>query len=214
MLRPADARVAVLRLRDVERVVDATLEHVDGRLDRSAGCAYDERERASALIARHVGRVDRVVLVRGDQRRARVDRLREAGDDPGLRDVLRPERGVEVGPGLDHLGRLVRDAGREPVPRLAAAVGDAPGADLRVAHLGKAGEERRTSRARRDVVGAGEPDGRRRRCRGRERCRRARRSRARRRRSAIGAMSSFEPPSPCMTTTPGQPPAGAAPSGS
>ena len=32
-----------------------------------------------------------------------IDGVREAGDDPGARDVLRPERAVEVGPGLDAL---------------------------------------------------------------------------------------------------------------
>ena len=148
VLRRVEAGVAVDRLRDVEGVVDAALEHVRRSLDvvdageRGAGC--DER-----LDPRWIGRVNRRVLVRRDQRRARLDGLREPEHDPRLRDVLWPERGVEVGPGLDDFCCLVVDALCEAVPGLAAAVRDAPGADVGVAHLGEGAEEG----AHRDLVG-------------------------------------------------------------
>ena len=89
------------------------------------------------------------VLVRRDQRRARLDGLCEPEHDSRLRDVLWPERGVEVGPRLDDFCCLVVDALCEAVPGLAAAVGDAPGADVGVAHLGEGAEEG----AHRDLVG-------------------------------------------------------------
>ncbi len=73
-------------------------------------------------------------------RRVGRDRAREPGDEAGLHEPLRHERRVEIGPRLDRRDRRPRHAGDERVEDRAAAVGDAPGADLRVGDVRTRGE--------------------------------------------------------------------------
>ncbi len=73
-------------------------------------------------------------------RRVSRDRAREPGDEAGLHETLRHERGEEIGPRLDRDHRGPRHAGDERVEDRAAAVGDAPGADPRVGDVRPRGE--------------------------------------------------------------------------
>ena len=77
----------------------------------------------------------RVASSEGSRRSAGIE-PEKPNDDAGLREALRHQRGVEVGPGLDADDGSPRHSRRERVEHGAAAVGDAPGADLRVGDVG------------------------------------------------------------------------------
>ena len=91
-------------------------------------------------------------------RRSAGSSRREPSDDPGLHETLRHERRVEVGPRLDRHDRGPRDAGDERVEDRAAAVRDAPGADLRVGDVRARGEPVADRADVRDLARAVDPD--------------------------------------------------------
>ena len=99
-------------------------------------------------------------LHRGERRIAllRRDRAGEAGDEARLHEALRHERGVEVGPRLDREDRRPRDTGDERVEDRAAAVGDSPGADLRVRDVGPRREPVADGAGVRHLARAVDPD--------------------------------------------------------
>ncbi len=140
LLRARQPRERIRSLVDPEEKVAAPLRHEHGRRHRPE--LREARARGGPrLHDRHLAR-ERRRLHRIERRIAPLgrDRAREAGDEARLDEPLRHQCGVEIGPRLDRDHGRPRDAGHERVEDRSAPVGDAPGADLRVGHVGPRGE--------------------------------------------------------------------------
>ena len=157
-LRPLQPLERPRALVDAEQEVAAPLRHEDRGRDRPE--LRDARARSGPRphrrrVAREGGQCQR--SERGIS--ARVgDRAREPGDEAGLHETLRRERGEEIRPRLDGDHRGPRNACDERVEDRAAAVGDAPGADLRVGDVRPCGQPVVDRTRVRDLARAVDPD--------------------------------------------------------
>ncbi len=140
-LGPLQQPVAGLRLGDVEGEVAAALEHEHRRRH------LPELRPARARVGpgpdgAEVRAGQRVVADREHRWVQSIlrHRVEEPEDDAGLREALRGEGAIEVGPRLDGLGRRPGHALDERAQDGAAAEREPPGTDLGSVDLGARGE--------------------------------------------------------------------------